>query len=49
MDQNATKTNHIPDEIRVKKVSKRHEKAAIGLWGGVGVGGREAAEPWKIL
>ena len=27
MDQNATKTNHIPDEIRVKKVSKRHETA----------------------
>ena len=27
MDQNVAKTNLIPDEIRVKKVSKRHETA----------------------
>ena len=29
MDQNVVKTNLVPDEIRVKKVSKRHETAEI--------------------
>ena len=29
MDQNVAKTNLVPDGIRAKKVSKRHEMAAI--------------------
>ena len=29
MDQNVAKTSLVPDEIRVKKVSKRHETAKI--------------------
>ena len=49
MDQNVVKTNLVPDEIRVKKVPKRHQKAAIGLWGVWGWGAAKRRNPGKYF